>query len=182
LFKHRNDQEKGYCDNFGYKESSLKYRVLFSLRRGIKHSVGHQFYGIEYEERLLYSMAANSELFGTGLTRYNENQLCKKFLKVIEVTPLARLDVSLMEDFRFYARFLAIFASTMKKDWVKKDQGYFRGSLKARKEKQKNKQLEIDQAHYAKIMKDRKEFPEIACPGPEKAYYEREEKREKSRR
>jgi hypothetical protein len=47
--------------------------------------VGHQFYGIEYEERLLYSMAANSELFGTGLTRYNEKQLYKKFLKVIEV-------------------------------------------------------------------------------------------------
>jgi hypothetical protein len=37
-------------------------------------------------------------------------------LKVIEVPRLARLDVNLMEDFRFYARFLAIYASKMKKD------------------------------------------------------------------
>jgi hypothetical protein len=87
--------------------------------------VGHQFYGIEYEERLLYSMAANSELFGTGMTRYNEKQLYKKFLKVIEVTLLARLDVSLMEDFKFYARFLAMYVSKMKKDWVKNNQSYF---------------------------------------------------------
>jgi hypothetical protein len=47
--------------------------------------VGHQFYGIEFEEKLLYSMAANSELFGTGMNRFNEKQLYKKFLKVIEV-------------------------------------------------------------------------------------------------
>jgi hypothetical protein len=97
--------------------------------------VGYQFDGIEYEERLLYSMAANSELFGTGLTRYNEKQLYKKFLKVIEVPRLARLDVSLLEDFRFYARFLAIYASKMKKDWVKKDRNFFGDGLKERKEK-----------------------------------------------
>jgi hypothetical protein len=122
LFKHRNDKEKNYCDNFGYRGSSFKHRVLFNLRREIIHSVGHQFYGIEYEERLLYSMAANSELFGTGMTRFNEKQFYKKFLKIIEVPPLERLDVSLMEDFRFYARFLAIYVTKMKKDWIKKDQ------------------------------------------------------------
>jgi hypothetical protein len=70
------------------------------------YMVGHQFYDIDFEERLLYSMAANSELFGTGMTRFNEKKLYKKFLKVIEVPPLARLDASLMEDFKFYARFL----------------------------------------------------------------------------
>jgi hypothetical protein len=47
--------------------------------------VGYQFEYIEYEETLLYSMAANSELFGTCITRYNEKLLYKKFLKVIEV-------------------------------------------------------------------------------------------------
>jgi hypothetical protein len=176
LFKQRNDKRKDYCDNFGYKGSSIKHGVLYNLRTEIMRMVGHQFYGIEYEERLLYSMAANSELFDTGLTRFNEKQLYKKFLKVIEVPPLARLDVSLMEDFRFYARFLAIFVSKMKKDWVKKDQNYFGDGLKARREKQKEGQFAIDQAHYAKIMKDRREFPEIASPGPERAYYEREEK------
>jgi hypothetical protein len=28
LFKHRNDREKGYNDNFGYKSCSFKHRVL----------------------------------------------------------------------------------------------------------------------------------------------------------
>jgi hypothetical protein len=60
-------------------------------------------------------MAANNELFGTDLTRYNEKQLYMKFSKVIEVPQLARLDVSLIEDFRFYARFLVIYATKMKK-------------------------------------------------------------------
>jgi hypothetical protein len=101
LFKYRRSRRKDFCNNFGYKGSSFKHQVLYNLRREIIHMVGYQFDGIEYEERLLYSMAANSELFGTGLTRYNEKQLYKKFLKVIEVPPLARLDVSLMEDFRF---------------------------------------------------------------------------------
>jgi hypothetical protein len=86
-------EEPGTC--------SFKHRVLYSLRREIIHSVDHQFYGIEFEEKLLYSMAANSELFGTGMNRFNEKQLYKKILKVIEVPPLARLDVSLMNDFKF---------------------------------------------------------------------------------
>jgi hypothetical protein len=30
-----------------------------------------------------------------------------------------------MEDFSFYARFLAMYVSKMKKDWVRKDQSYF---------------------------------------------------------
>jgi hypothetical protein len=109
-------------------------------------------------------MAANSELFGTGLTRYNQNQLYKKFLKVIEVSPLTRLDVSLMEDFRFYARFLAIFAIKMKKDWVRKDESYFGEGLKERKEKQREKQFKADWANYTKRMKDKEKFPEIASP------------------
>jgi hypothetical protein len=61
-------------------------------------------------------MASNSELFGTTMMRYREKQLYKKFLKVIEIPPLDQLDTSLMEDIRFYVRFLAIFASKMKKD------------------------------------------------------------------
>jgi hypothetical protein len=65
-------------------------------------------------------------------------------LKVIEVPPLARLDVSLMEDFRFYSRFLAIYATKMKKYWVKKDENFFGDGLKERREKQKDRQFKID--------------------------------------
>jgi hypothetical protein len=64
----------------------------------------------------------------------------------------------------------------MKKDWVRRDQSYFGEGLKERKEKQVSKQFEIDQAHYKKVMKDRDEYPEIAVLGPERAFYEREEK------
>jgi hypothetical protein len=60
--------------------------------------------------------------------------------------------------------------SIMKKEWVKKDQSYFGEGLKARKEKQIDKQFKIDRARDAKIIKVRKEFPEIASPGPERAY------------
>jgi hypothetical protein len=58
-----------------------------------------------------------------------------------------------MEVFRFYARFLAIFVTKMKKDWIN-----------------------IDQARYKKIMKNREEFPEIAVPGLERKLYLREER------
>jgi hypothetical protein len=43
-------------------------------------------------------------------------------LKVIEIPPIARLDAELVFDIKFYARFLAIFLSKMKKDWEKIDQ------------------------------------------------------------
>jgi hypothetical protein len=58
----------------------------------------------------------------------------------------------------------------MKKDWVRRDQSYFGEGLKERKEKQMNKQFEIDQAHYKKLIKDKDEFPEIAVPGLEKKF------------
>jgi hypothetical protein len=64
----------------------------------------------------------------------------------------------------------------MKKDWVKKDQSYFGEGLKARKQAQIDKQERIDQAHYKKLMKDREEFPEIAVPGREEKFYEKEER------
>jgi hypothetical protein len=74
---------------------------------------------------LLYSMASNSELFGTGMTRYREKQLYKKFLDVIEIPPLGRLDLNLMEGIPFYPLFLAMYVSKMKKDWVRKDRNFY---------------------------------------------------------
>jgi hypothetical protein len=48
-------------------------------------SIGIRLEGREWEETLLYAMASNSDLFGMAMMRYNEKQLLKKFLKVIEV-------------------------------------------------------------------------------------------------
>jgi hypothetical protein len=86
MFRCRHEKQKEVYDNFGYKSKSFKHQILFDLRHRILRGVGDEFYGIEYEEKLLYSMVANSELFGTGMTRFNEKQLYKKFLKVIEVS------------------------------------------------------------------------------------------------
>jgi hypothetical protein len=64
----------------------------------------------------------------------------------------------------------------MKKEWVKKDGDFFGDGLKARREKQKDKQFKIDWANYSKRMKDKEEFPEISSPEVERDFYEREMK------
>jgi hypothetical protein len=58
------------------------------------------------------------------MTRYSEKQLYKKFLDVVDNHPIARLEAEMMLDFKFYARFLAMFISKMKKDWVKIDEDF----------------------------------------------------------
>jgi hypothetical protein len=49
---------------------------------------------------------------------------------VIEVPPLGHPDAELMLDSKFYARFLALYASKMKKDWVRIDMNYEGNRLK----------------------------------------------------
>jgi hypothetical protein len=51
----------------------------------------------------------------------SEKQLYKKFCKVIEIPSLAKMDVEIIKDIQFYSRFLAIYISKMKKDWVRRD-------------------------------------------------------------
>jgi hypothetical protein len=60
-------------------------------------------------------MANNNEMFGNAMFRYNEKQLYKKFLKVIEIPLLGRLNSSLINDLKFYIRFLAMLTAKMKK-------------------------------------------------------------------
>jgi hypothetical protein len=69
-------------------------------------------------------MASNSELFGTDMMKFREEQFYKKIFKVIEIPQLGRFDTSLMEDVKFYARFLAMYPAKMKKDWVKEDKNF----------------------------------------------------------
>jgi hypothetical protein len=94
-------------------------KVLYFVRETILKRAGNQIGGIEWEEALLYSMGSNGDYFGTGMMKYSEAQLYKNFLKVIEIPPIARLDAELTFDIKFYAIFLDIFISKMKKDWEK---------------------------------------------------------------
>jgi hypothetical protein len=61
--------------------------VLRRVREQIFNRLGRHFEGREWEETLLYSMAANCNVFGTGIIRFSEKQLYKKFLDVIEIPP-----------------------------------------------------------------------------------------------
>jgi hypothetical protein len=63
----------------------FKHKVLDEVRRNIISNLGYRISAIEWEETLLYSMASCSDLFGTAISKYNEKQFVKKFLKVIEI-------------------------------------------------------------------------------------------------
>jgi hypothetical protein len=72
-------------------------------------------------KKLSYKQWQAMVIFGTGMMKFTEKQLYKKFLKVIEIPPIARLDAELVFDIKFYARFLAIYISKMKKNWTRID-------------------------------------------------------------
>jgi hypothetical protein len=95
--------------------------------------LGDRFQRIEFEEKALYAMASNCDMIGSGMFRYNEKHLFKKFLDIIDLPPLGHLDASLKNDLKFHARFLVMFASKMKRDRVVKDRSYFGESLKKEK-------------------------------------------------
>jgi hypothetical protein len=61
------------ADNFGYRCTSFKHRVLYQLRQNLIMLMDYRFEGIEFEEMLLYNMESNSELFGTAMMRYKES-------------------------------------------------------------------------------------------------------------
>jgi hypothetical protein len=60
-------------------------------------------------------MTRNSNLFGMSMMRFNEKQFYKKFMKLIEIPALGHHDTELIFDIKFYARFLALYPSKMKK-------------------------------------------------------------------
>jgi hypothetical protein len=102
--------------------------------------------GESWEEALLYAIASNGDLFGTGMTKYNEKMLYKRYMKVIEMPPIAKLDPELMFDVKFYSRFLAIYTAKMKKDWAKLDEEMNgRGMKKAQRDYAFKNMLKWDQ-------------------------------------
>jgi hypothetical protein len=132
LFKDRHTSFKK-TDIFMRKDDKFNSVILAELREEIQMFLGNRFQGIEFEEKVLYAMASNCGMFGSGMFRYNEKQLFKKFLDEVDLPPLAHLDVSLKEDLKFHAKFLAMFVSKMKKDRVSSDQSYLGISLKEEK-------------------------------------------------
>jgi hypothetical protein len=94
-------------------------------------------------------MASNSDLFGTALMRYHEKQLYRKFLDVMEILPLGHVDYELKLYLKFYARFLALYTSKMKREWVN---SYWK------------KRLIKNEDEYKKIIKMVEKQPEVYEP------------------
>jgi hypothetical protein len=65
-------------------------------------------------------------MFGTAMKRFSEKQFLKKFLGTIEIPSLGHLAFELKLDLEFYARFLALYVTKMKRDWIRLD-GDFSG-------------------------------------------------------
>jgi hypothetical protein len=84
---------------------------------------------------LLYSMGSNCDLFGIGLFKYSEAQMYKKFMDVILIPPRRNLNSRMMNNIRFYARYLAIYAIKLKKLRVGNDGDYTGKFLVERTEK-----------------------------------------------
>jgi hypothetical protein len=71
---------------------------------------------IEYEEMILYSITVNQDLFGTVMFRYIKEQLYRKFMDIVSTHRRRYIDSRLMDDIRFYARFLAMIVTKMNVD------------------------------------------------------------------
>jgi hypothetical protein len=121
IFKKRRSSATFGYKAFGNRKGTFTKKVLYMVRSKMLRNAGYQISGVEWEETLLYAMASNGDYFGTGMMKFNEKMLYKNFLNVIEIPPIAKLDAELMFDIKFYARFLAIYLSKMKKDWARID-------------------------------------------------------------
>jgi hypothetical protein len=68
-----------------------------------------------------------------------KNSCIRKILEIIEISPIGHLGASFKQDLKFYARFLAIYVSQMKRDRVLKDHCFDGNSLKEESEEWKEK-------------------------------------------
>jgi hypothetical protein len=107
MFKYRRTQKCNGSESFDNQTGSFAMKVLSYVKNRVISQADNQIGGRDWEEALIYAMASNGDYFGTGMMRYNERQIYKKFLKVVNIPPIARLDAELMLDFKFYARFFS---------------------------------------------------------------------------
>jgi hypothetical protein len=121
IFRNRRTEKSFGWEKFGAREGSFAKKVLYYVREEMLRGAGNRLEGEKWEETLLYAIASNGDFFGTGIMGLSEKKLYKKFFKTIEIPPIAKVDVELIKDIEFYSKFLAIFASKMKKDWARID-------------------------------------------------------------
>jgi hypothetical protein len=120
---------------------------------------GYRLEGEEWEEILLYAIASNGDFFGTGMMGFSEKQLYKKFFKVIEIHTIARIDVEQIKDIQFYSRFLAIYVSKMKIDWVRIDNEMKGKGMKEAKFNYEIKEIEKCNRRIKKLEEHVKKHP-----------------------
>jgi hypothetical protein len=160
----------------------FRNKVLDDVRRKIIRTLGNRFTGKEWEEMLLYAMASNSGLFGTAMKRYNERQLLKKFLDVIKIPPLGHLDFELKPDLEFYTRFLALYVTKLRRDWVKIDEDFSgKGAIKYHRDCELKRIIKLD-ADYRKKRKKYEKHPEYFQPGFEETTQEQMKRFERVKR
>jgi hypothetical protein len=146
IFKHRRSSQSGGCEIFGTNEGSFAKKVLYYVRSEMLKGAGNTIEGESWEEALIYAIASNGDFFGTGMMKFNEKMLYKKFIKSIEIPPIAKLDAELLFDIKLYSRFLAIYISKMKKDWAVIDEDMNgKGMKKARDDYEVKNILKWDQ-------------------------------------
>jgi hypothetical protein len=122
IFRYRKSQKCDGSEIFGNRQGSFAMKVLSYVRNPIISQAGNQIEGRDWEEALIYAMARNGDFFGTAMMKFNEKQIYKKFFKVVDILQIARLDDELMLDFKFYAKFLALYVTKMKRDSTKIDE------------------------------------------------------------
>jgi hypothetical protein len=108
---------------------------------------------------------------------------------MIEISPIARLDVELLMDIKFYSRFLAIYVSKMKKDWARIDNDLCgKGMKKARDDYElKNilrwsQETEKRKKHMIKHPEDDDQVQDGMCEISKLLYKEKIQKKKKKRR
>jgi hypothetical protein len=141
IFKYRRKEANKFYGGF-------KITVLRAIREIIFIQLTNKYGTREFEEMLLYSMAANCDMFGTGMMRFSEKQLYKKFLKVIEIPPLCYQDKELMFHIRFYARFLSLYVAKMKLDWARKEKSFKGEAIQEEHLRQLKNRMMIEEAWH----------------------------------
>jgi hypothetical protein len=88
----------------------------------------------------------------------------KNFEGVIKIPPFGHLDFELKLDLEFYARFLALYVTKLKRDWVKIDEDFSgKGAVKYHRDCKLKRIIKLDADSNKKLKKDEK-HPEFFQP------------------
>jgi hypothetical protein len=186
IFRNRRTEQSYGWETFGTNEGLFGKKVLFYVRSEMLKGAGKCIKGVNWEEDLIYIIARNGDFFGTGMMKFNEKMLYKKFIKSVEIPPIAKLDAELMFDIKFYSRFLAIYIAKMKKDWAVIDEEMNgKGMKKAQDDYEVKNILKSDQEtrkirrHLEKHPEDDDQSNDGLCEVCQEIYKEKVQKKAK---